>query len=143
MIRYYRPRSPTHEAGVLCSHLARFVQNELDQFAQAQPDFPPQTSRPRGVLLIVDRSMDMFSPLLHEFTYQAMVHDLLPIKDGDKVTYKTVVNEGGANEEVKEMEIGEHDKVWGRLQTYAHERCPWKAGRRFCQIPSSKSAICR
>jgi syntaxin-binding protein 1 len=56
--------------------------------------------------------MDLFAPLLHEFTYQAMVHDLLPIKEGDKVTYKTKVNEGKPNEEVKDMELGEHDKVW-------------------------------
>ncbi|KAJ5107279.1 hypothetical protein N7456_003954 [Penicillium angulare] len=112
VIRYYRPRTPTHEAAVLCSHLARFVQDELDQFAQFQRDFPPQTNRPRGVLLIVDRSMDTFSPLLHEFTYQAMAHDLLPIKDGDKVTYKTTLNEGKDNEETKDMEIGEMDKVW-------------------------------
>ncbi|OQD86620.1 hypothetical protein PENANT_c007G06508 [Penicillium antarcticum] len=112
IIRYYRPRSPTHEAGVMCSHLARFIQNEMDQFAQFQRDFPPQTNRPRGVLIVVDRSMDLFAPLLHEFTYQAMVHDLLPIQDGDKVTYKTVINAGGKNEEVKEMEIGEDDRVW-------------------------------
>lgn len=41
-----------------------------------------------------------------------MVHDLLPIKDGEKVTYKTVVNEGSANEEVKDMEIGDQDRIW-------------------------------
>lgn len=56
--------------------------------------------------------MDTFAPLLHEFTFQAMAHDLLPIKDGDKVTYKTVLHEGKENEEQKDMEIGEHDKVW-------------------------------
>lgn len=61
---------------------------------------------------MVDRSMDLVSPLLHEFTYQAMVHDLLPIKDGDKVTYRTVLNEGNQNEETKDMEITELDKVW-------------------------------
>ncbi|OJJ50823.1 hypothetical protein ASPZODRAFT_106723 [Penicilliopsis zonata CBS 506.65] len=112
IIRYYRPRVPTHEASVLCSHLARFVQEEMDRFAQFQRDFPPPSNRPRGVLFVVDRSMDLFSPLLHEFTYQAMVHDLLPINDGDKITYKTVVNQGGPNEEEKELEIGDHDKVW-------------------------------
>lgn len=112
VIRYYKPRAPTHEASVLCSHLARFIQDELDRFAQFQKDFPPNTNRPRGILLVVDRSLDMFSPLLHEFTYQAMAHDLLPIKDGDKVTYETVINEGTPNEEVKEMEIGEKDRVW-------------------------------
>lgn len=56
--------------------------------------------------------MDVYSPLLHEFTYQAMVHDLLPVQDGDKVTYKTVINEGTAKEELKEMEISDNDKVW-------------------------------
>ncbi|KAE8361649.1 Sec1-like protein [Aspergillus caelatus] len=112
VIRYYKPRTPTHEASVMCSHLARFIQNELDQFAQFQKDFPPPSQRPRGVLMVVDRSMDVVAPLIHEFTYQSMVHDLLPIKDGDKVTYKTIINEGSHNEELKEMEISESDTVW-------------------------------
>ncbi|RAL13026.1 Sec1 family protein [Aspergillus homomorphus CBS 101889] len=112
IIRYYRPRTPTHEASVLCSHLARFIQSELDQFAQFQRDFPPPSPRPRGVLLVLDRSVDVVAPLLHEFTYQSMVHDLLYINDGDKVTYKTVVNEGAVNEEIKDMEINEQDNVW-------------------------------
>ncbi|RJE20348.1 sec1 family [Aspergillus sclerotialis] len=112
IIRYYKPRAPTHEASVLCSHLARFIQNEIDQFAQFQQGFPPQSTRPRGILLVVDRSMDLVAPLLHEFTYQAMVHDLLPVKDGDKVTYRTVLNEGTHKQETKEMEITELDKVW-------------------------------
>ncbi|KAL5339021.1 Sec1-like protein [Aspergillus crustosus] len=112
IIRYYRPRAPTHEASVLCSHLARFVQEELDQFAQFNGGFPPPSPRPRGVLLIVDRSMDLFAPLIHEFTYQSMAHDLLPIKEGDKVMYKTIINQGALNEDVKEMEINDQDKVW-------------------------------
>ncbi|KAI9729291.1 MAG: vacuolar sorting protein VPS33/slp1 [Cirrosporium novae-zelandiae] len=112
VIRYYRPRNPTHEASVLCSHLARFVQDELDQYAKYHQDFPPQSPRPRGALFITDRSMDVYSPLLHEFTYQAMAHDLLPLKDGDSVIYKTIINEGRPNQEEKEMEIGEKDKIW-------------------------------
>ncbi|GMF76781.1 unnamed protein product [Aspergillus oryzae] len=112
VIRYYKPKAPTHEASVMCSHLARFIQNELDQFAHFQKDFPPPSQRPRGVLMVVDRSMDVVAPLIHEFTYQSMVHDLLPIKDGDKVTYKTIINEGSHNEELKEMEISENDNVW-------------------------------
>lgn len=30
-----------HEASVLCSHLARFVQLELDKYAKFHEDFPP------------------------------------------------------------------------------------------------------
>ena len=56
--------------------------------------------------------MDLFAPLLHEFTYQAMAHDLLPIREGDKLTYKTTLNEGQPNEEIKEMEITESDQIW-------------------------------
>jgi len=56
--------------------------------------------------------MDVQSPLIHEFTYQAMAFDLLPIRDGDKVTYKTIVNEGKFNQETKDVEISEKDKIW-------------------------------
>jgi syntaxin-binding protein 1 len=56
--------------------------------------------------------MDLIAPLIHEFTYQAMAHDLLPIKEGDKVLYKTIVREGSADAEEKDMEIGEKDKIW-------------------------------
>ncbi|KAF2838703.1 syntaxin-binding protein-like protein 2 [Patellaria atrata CBS 101060] len=111
-IRYYRPREPTHEASVLCSHLARFIQDEIDQYAKFHENFPPVTNRPRGALYIVDRSMDLIAPFVHEFTYQSMAHDLLPIKEGDKVTYKTIVNEGRLDQEEKELEIGEKDKIW-------------------------------
>jgi len=38
--------------------------------------------RPRSVLFVVDRSMDPVAPFLHEFTYQAMVNDLLSVEDG-------------------------------------------------------------
>lgn len=111
-IRYYRPRTPTHEASILCSHLARFVQDELDLYAKFHNDFPPQTTRPRGTLYIVDRSMDLFAPFVHEFTYQAMAHDLLPIKEADKITYRTIINEGRPNQEEKDIAITEKDKLW-------------------------------
>lgn len=112
IIRYYRPRNPTHEASVLCSHLAKFVQDKLDMYAQFNQDFPPPSNRPRGALFITDRSMDLMAPLVHEFTYQAMACDLLPINDGDKVTYRTNVNDEDPNSEEKDMEISDKDKIW-------------------------------
>ena len=111
-IRYHSPKNPTHEASVLCSHLARFVQLELDQYAKYHEDFPPPSPRPRGALIITDRSMDLFAPIIHEFTYQAMVHDLLPLIEGDKIMYKTSLQEHGGTGSAKNVEIGEKDALW-------------------------------
>lgn len=68
--------------------LAFFVQQALDEKKKGDPDWPKPSDpvRPRGTLLITDRSMDMLAPFIHEFTYQAMANDLLPIIDGTKYT---------------------------------------------------------
>lgn len=34
----------------------------------------------KATLLVLDRASDLISPLMHEFTYQAMAHDLLPLQ---------------------------------------------------------------
>ena len=115
-LRYHRPSNQSYEANVLCYHLARFVQNEIDMYAKYHEDFPPPSNRPRGTLYILDRTMDLYAPFLHEFTYQAMAHDLLPIQEGDQITYKTTLNEGQDNEEVKDMEITEKDKLWVEIR---------------------------
>ncbi|KAA8895897.1 Sec1-like protein [Sphaerosporella brunnea] len=113
-IRYYRPPSyMLHEARVLSEMLAKNVQDELDTFAKSHPDFPPPVNnRPKGVLFIVDRSMDLYAPLLHEFTYQAMAQDLLPIQEGDKITYKVDITTSTGDTEKKEMTITDEDSVW-------------------------------
>ena len=96
---------------MLSQLLAQAVQDELDRYVAASSSFPPQSNRPRGVLFIVDRAIDLYAPLLHEFTYQAMAHDLLPIQDGEKIIYKTEVEESG-EKVAKDMVISEEDKVW-------------------------------
>jgi syntaxin-binding protein 1 len=88
------------------------VQEKLDMYAQYNQDFPPQSNRPRGALYITDRAMDLMAPFVHEFTYQAMAFDLLPINDTDKVTFRTNVNEDDPGAEEKDMEISDRDKIW-------------------------------
>jgi syntaxin-binding protein 1 len=112
-IRYYKPPAHAlHEARILSEILAKNVQDELDQFAKSHPNFPPTSNRPRGVLFIVDRSMDLNAPLLHEFTYQAMAHDLLTIREGDKITYNVDITTASGETENKEMTISDEDTVW-------------------------------
>lgn len=71
------------------SLLARMVQQEIDDLCRLDPDFPPSSPYQRATLIIVDRTIDSVAPLLHEFTYQAMINDLLPVQDGNKYTYTT------------------------------------------------------
>ncbi|KAL8906478.1 MAG: hypothetical protein Q9207_002016 [Kuettlingeria erythrocarpa] len=108
-IRYYSPQSSNHEARVLCSHLARFVQTQLDEYAKYNNDFPSPSPRPRGLLIITDRTLDLFAPLLHEFTYQAMAHDLLPLIEGDRILYKASLDQAQPG---KDQEISEKDSIW-------------------------------
>lgn len=41
-----------------------------------------------------------------------MVYDLLLIKDGDKVIFYIMINEGIFEVEEKDMEFSDKDKVW-------------------------------
>ena len=113
LIRYYRPRT-NHAAQPLCSHLARFVSDAVDSYARHnQNTFPrPVQNRPRAVVFITDRSMDLMSPLVHEFTYQAMALDLLPIRDDGRLMYTNVLRRGQPDQEEKDVELGEKDKIW-------------------------------
>jgi len=114
VVRYYRPRVSSYSASVLCSHLASFVQDALDNYAvDPRNNFPPESSRPRAVLVITDRTMDLMAPFVHELTYQAMAMDLLPMgDDGDKITYRNVVRRGQPDQEEKDVEINDNDKLW-------------------------------
>jgi syntaxin-binding protein 1 len=69
--------------------------------------------RERAQILILDRSFDCLSPLMHEYTYQAMAQDLLAIEEG-VVTYKTTTNKG--SEQEKQGLLGENDEFWVELR---------------------------
>ncbi|CAG8584887.1 13730_t:CDS:2, partial [Acaulospora colombiana] len=68
------------------------------------------SQRARAVLFIVDRTVDMYVPVLHEFTYQAMANDLLPIEDGNKYTYNYAGDDG--EQATKEAILDEADSIW-------------------------------
>ena len=54
----------------------RYLITQEDQlFDFRKPDTPP-------ILLILDRREDPVTPLLTQWTYQAMVHELLGIRNG-------------------------------------------------------------
>lgn len=90
--------------------LADMVQAELDDLCRLDSDFPPQSPFPRATLIIVDRTIDTVAPLLHEFTYQAMINDLLPIEEGTKYNYTTAE---GQNVSVS---LDDSDPLWKTIR---------------------------
>ncbi|TFL01947.1 Sec1-like protein [Pterulicium gracile] len=102
------------EGDYLTKVLAFMTQKQLDEHKKQNPDFGKQATRERGTLIITDRSMDMMSPFIHEFTYQAMANDLLPIRDGKTYTYKFQSAQGAYED--KTSTLTDADSVWAEVR---------------------------
>ena len=98
------------------SSFAYIVQEKLERLGQASGCFARAGTRStdRPTLLIVDRTIDTLAPLLHEYSYQAMIHDLLPIADGERYAYRYTSNRG--EELRKDVLLNETDPLWPTLR---------------------------
>ncbi|EJU03633.1 Sec1-like protein [Dacryopinax primogenitus] len=118
--RWKGARQAQPQAEVVDDHiskrLAYMVQDALDEYRRTNPEFPKSANapRPRGVLFITDRTMDLYAPLLHEFTYQAMAVDLLPIEDGTKYRYKFQSSIGASEDKI--ATLSDADQVWTQVR---------------------------
>ncbi|KAJ2358595.1 syntaxin binding protein 1 [Coemansia sp. RSA 2618] len=95
--------------------LAFLFHTEMDRIREGMPK--EADDRPQTELIIVDRSADPIAPIIHEFTYEAMVYDLLEIEDGTKYTY--TVQLGSGEEETKTVQLDDSDAVWQEFR-YKH-----------------------
>jgi len=98
--------------------IATVVNQTLTSFKKANSTFwchgdDVHQDRERAQLLILDRSFDPLSPLMHEYTYQAMVNDLLPVVDG-VISYKSTTNKGQVLE--KQAILNDNDELWLELR---------------------------
>ncbi|KMZ60329.1 Syntaxin binding protein 2 [Zostera marina] len=94
--------------------LAAGVWNYLSKYKSTIPNFPQNET---CELLIIDRSVDQIAPVIHEWTYDAMCHDLLNIQ-GNKYVHEIPSKTGGAPEK-KEVLLEDHDPIWVELR-HAH-----------------------
>ena len=62
---------------IMCSKLAMMLNTELKQLLNNKPK--------QGILLLTDREIDPATPLLHDYTYQTLIYDLLDIKNGNEI----------------------------------------------------------
>jgi syntaxin-binding protein 1 len=110
-----RPGGGAEGAGVdhFTKRLAMRLQHDIDTYVR-ENEPKVETSRPRGILFITDRTIDTVAPLLHEFSYQAMCHDLLPISEDNKYKYSFVNHEG--KREDKDATLSDDDAVWQAIR---------------------------
>lgn len=98
--------------GGLCKAFARYVAAELKGKKEQMPDWKQSANRDRGSLIIIDRSMDPLSPLMHEYTFQAMVYDLLKCRG--EICH--LPEEGKGGEDDAPLLLDENDDLWMELR---------------------------
>jgi len=58
---------------------AKMVRKKLEFIKTYDTEIGEGSVKAKSVLLILDRGFDTISPLVHELSYQAMIHDVIPI----------------------------------------------------------------
>ncbi|KAJ3159434.1 Syntaxin-binding protein 2 [Geranomyces michiganensis] len=77
----------------LAAHMAFKLEDAFAEIKEIDPEWPPENSYPQSQIIVLDRTVDNVTPILHSLTYQAAVHDLLQV-EGTKVAYtKTNAND--------------------------------------------------
>lgn len=118
LIRYWSPPNATYHAARLPELIADEVQRQLDDYARAISEYPlPSVAeKPRAVLVICDRTLDLFAPLLHEFSYQAMAMDVVESLERKCVYEYSAENEAGQEQSMLSMLDSEEDETWVALR---------------------------
>lgn len=96
---------------VVCKAFAEFVEADIKKKITQLSDWKSNESRDRGTLLIVDRSIDPVSPIMHEYTYQAMCNDLLKI-NGELCTLPEDMKPESKQEGDDVLVLSEDDTLW-------------------------------
>uniref|UniRef100_A0A166FFG9 SNARE-interacting protein KEULE n=1 Tax=Daucus carota subsp. sativus TaxID=79200 RepID=A0A166FFG9_DAUCS len=99
---------------LVCKKLAASVWDTISTYKSTIPNFPKNET---CELLILDRSIDQIAPVIHEWFYDAMCHDLLDM-DGNKYVVE-IASKSGGDPEKKEVLLEDHDPVWLELR-HAH-----------------------
>ncbi|CAI5760261.1 unnamed protein product [Candida verbasci] len=118
LIRYYSPQQGNYEAKTLPQLIAQEFQQQLDEYYRNNESYSPQSNpnKQRAILLICDRTLDLYAPLLHEFSYQAMAMDIIESLERENVYKYQTENEKGEINDVETTLDNENDEDWINLR---------------------------
>ncbi|KAI0233729.1 syntaxin binding protein 1, partial [Massospora cicadina] len=117
IIRYHNlePRGSS-----ISLRVAKALHKLLEQHKAENPEVGSEASMegtlppPRPSLIIVDRTVDLASPILHELTYQALIDDALNLKGGREYKHTFTNGLGELKEHVAILD--ERDPIWRELR---------------------------
>ncbi|KAI9290856.1 Sec1-like protein [Neoconidiobolus thromboides FSU 785] len=103
----------------VAQNLATNFQQCIDNYLLENPELAATTmensnNQQRPIWLFLDRSTDLLAPIMHSITYQALVNDFLPLKDG-RVHEHTFIN-GHGEEKKEEVILSDSDNLWNELK---------------------------
>jgi syntaxin-binding protein 1 len=111
--------------------LAKRLQLHLDEYKKREPNFPRPTAydyQGPSTMIIVDRSMDLVSPLIHSLGYQAALYDIkwtdvkeqeIKFEELDGLP-KLVAKVKGPSGKTLTVVLDESDELFVCITTYAN-----------------------
>ncbi|KAI8803316.1 Sec1-like protein [Cladochytrium replicatum] len=111
-VRYF---DPTNSRSTLSARIAHQLQCKLDHRRMNESPLSPSPAAapnrekvPPAEVIILDRGIDLVTPLMHDLTFQALVNDVLGEEEPNKVTY--------GSDEVKTVTLEDKDSVWASIR---------------------------
>jgi len=134
IIRYYDPKG---DRRTIAARVAFQLENELENLRSMDSSFPPRSNYEKATLIVVDRTIDISGPLIHEFTYQAIANDLIGLENGSKYIFNGVAGE-------KVVILDEKDSLWNKYRHTHIAEVSRELPKQFNQFRSeNKAAISR
>lgn len=121
IIRYYSPHVSLNDLTVVSRLIATKLQSRIDDYLRSNPEFnPDSSSSDRAVLLVADRSLDVLSIFMHEFTYESMLYDYIPKREfnsKNQVYFYTSQSERGTKlKKLSKLGLQGNDKYFERYR---------------------------
>lgn len=127
-VRYYN--SP------LSKELAISFQKKLDEYYREHPDIIPLNSK--TVILITDRTMDIFGPVCHYQYYRSQIFDLLDdveiSRDINSVARYTYSVQTGEGQVKKTLKFDSNDPVYMKLKDLSIERATGRIRELYSEL---------
>jgi len=87
----------------ICKELAEKLQSTLKEFYKRSKKLKPR--EPQATLLLVDRSFDIISPVIHDYYYQNIVYDVRDVGEGGKTKADN-----------RTVYLNDQDELWVRFR---------------------------